>query len=140
VPELKDAPRPLAPADVVPPAFELPAHASPLGLTFYRGTQFPAAYRYSSYLAIHGSSARSSKIGYSVVRVVMKDGRPVSSEDFVTGWLNDGVVAGRPAGASPAPTARFTSRTTTKASSTVWRRHRRVARGSASAGPGVWSK
>ena len=98
VPELKDAPRPLAAGDVVPPAFELPAHASPLGLAFYRGTQFPAAYRDSIYIAVHGSSARSSKIGYSVVRVVMKDGRPVASEDFVTGWLNDGVVSGRPAG------------------------------------------
>ena len=98
VPELKDAPRTLTAAGVVPPAFELPAHASPLGLAFYRGTQFPAAYRDSIYIAIHGSSARSSKIGYSVVRVVMKDGRPVASEDFVTGWLNDGVVTGRPAG------------------------------------------
>lgn len=98
VPELKDAPRTLAVDDVVPPAFELPAHASPLGLAFYRGTQFPAAYRDSIYLAIHGSSARSTKIGYSVVRVVMKDGRPVSSEDFVTGCLNDGDVTGRPAG------------------------------------------
>ena len=98
VPELKDAPRTLTPADVVAPAFELPAHASPLGLTFYRGSQFPAAFRSSMFVAIHGSSARSSKIGYTVVRVVMKDGRPVASEDFVTGWLTDGVVSGRPAG------------------------------------------
>lgn len=98
VPELKDAPRTLTAAQVVPPSFELPAHASPLGLTFYRGTAFPAAYRSSMYLAIHGSSARSSKIGYSVVRVVMQDGRPVSSEDFVTGWLSGDAVSGRPAG------------------------------------------
>ena len=98
VPELKDAPRTLAADDVVAPALDLPAHASPLGLTFYRGSQFPAAFRNSMYVAIHGSSARSSKIGYSVVRVVMKDGRPVASEDFVTGWLTDGVVSGRPAG------------------------------------------
>jgi glucose/arabinose dehydrogenase len=28
----------------------------------------------------------------------MKDGRPVELEDFVTGWLKDGVVSGRPAG------------------------------------------
>ena len=96
--ELKDAPRTLAGKDVVPPAFELPAHASPLGLAFYRGTAFPPAYRSSMYLAIHGSSQRSTKIGYSVVRVTMQDGRPVASEDFVTGWLRDGVVTGRPAG------------------------------------------
>ena len=28
----------------------------------------------------------------------MKDGRPVGLEDFMTGWLKDGVVSGRPAG------------------------------------------
>ena len=33
-----------------------------------------------------------------MVRVVMKDGRPVGLEDFVTGWLKDGVFSGRPAG------------------------------------------
>ncbi len=98
VPELKDAPRTLTAGQVVPPAFELPAHASPLGLTFYRGTAFPAAFRTSMYVAIHGSSQRSTKIGYSVARIVMQDGRPVASEDFVTGWLSGDVVSGRPAG------------------------------------------
>ncbi len=99
VPELKDAPRTLTAADVVGPVLELPAHASPLGLTFYRGTRFPAGYRSSAYVAIHGSSQRpAGKVGYSVVRLVMKDGRPVASEDFVTGWLAGDVVSGRPAG------------------------------------------
>ena len=45
VPELKDAPRTLAAGDVIAPALDLPAHASPLGITFYRGSQFPAPYR-----------------------------------------------------------------------------------------------
>ncbi|MBP7776250.1 MAG: PQQ-dependent sugar dehydrogenase [Acidobacteria bacterium] len=98
VPELAGVPRTLTAADVVAPAFELPAHASPLGLTFYRGTAFPPAYRPSIYVAIHGSSQRSSKIGYSVARIVMQDGRPVKSEDFVTGWLSGDAVSGRPAG------------------------------------------
>jgi len=98
VPELKDAPRTLTVTDVVAPAFELPAHASPLGLTFYRGTQFPRAYRSSIYVAIHGSTQRSTRIGYSVARIVMRDGRPVAREDFVTGWLAGEVVSGRPAG------------------------------------------
>ena len=98
VPELKDAPRTLVASEVVAPAFELPAHASPLGLAFYRGTAFPPAFRTSMYVAIHGSSQRSSKIGYSVARIVMQDGRPVAREDFVTGWLSGDVVSGRPAG------------------------------------------
>lgn len=97
-PELKDAPRTLTAAQVEAPVFELPAHASPLGLAFYRGTRYPAEFSNSLYVAIHGSTERSSKIGYSVVRLVMKDGRPVASEDFVTGWLDDGAVTGRPAG------------------------------------------
>jgi glucose/arabinose dehydrogenase len=33
----------------------------------------------------------------------MKDGRPVGIEDFVTGWLKDGVVSGRPAGLATGP-------------------------------------
>ncbi len=98
VPELAGVARTLTAADVVAPAFELPAHASPLGLTFYRGTAFPPAYRSSIYVAIHGSTQRSSKIGYSVARIVMQDGRPVAREDFVTGWLSGEAVSGRPAG------------------------------------------
>lgn len=98
VPELKDATRTLTAGQVVAPALELPAHASPLGLTFYRGTAFPPAFRTSMFVAIHGSSQRSSKIGYSVARIVMQDGRPVAHEDFVTGWLAGDVVSGRPAG------------------------------------------
>ena len=98
VPELKDATRTLTAGQVVAPALELPAHASPLGLTFYRGTAFPPAFRTSMYVAIHGSSQRSTKIGYSVARIVMQDGRPGAHEDFVTGWLSGDVVSGRPAG------------------------------------------
>lgn len=99
VPELQGASRPLTAAQVVPPAFELPAHASPLGLTFYRGTAFPEAYRGSMFIAVHGSSQRKAgKVGYSVVRVTMKDGRPVAREDFVTGWLSGDTFSGRPAG------------------------------------------
>lgn len=99
MPELAATPRTLRAADVVAPALELPAHVSPLGLTFYRGTAFPEPYRGSAYVAIRGSSQRASgRVGYSVVRLAMKDGRPVASEDFATGWLADGVVLGRPAG------------------------------------------
>lgn len=100
VPELAGAPRPLTARDVVAPAFELPAHVSPLGLAFYRGTLFSAPYRGSMYVAVHGSTQRpAGKVGYSVVRLTMRDGRPVASEDFVTGWLaSDGTVTGRPAG------------------------------------------
>lgn len=99
VPELNGVARTLTAAQVVAPALELPAHGSPMGVAFYRGTAFPTAYRWSLYVAIHGSTQRpAGRIGYSVLRVVMQDGRPVSSEDFVTGWYSNNTVSGRPAG------------------------------------------
>jgi len=102
VPEIKDAPRTVTAAQVVAPALELPAHSTPLGLTFYTGTKFPEPYR-TMFVTLHGSTARSTKNGYKVMRVIMKDGKPVSSDDFATGWLKDGVVSGRPRGIITGP-------------------------------------
>jgi glucose/arabinose dehydrogenase len=82
----------------VNPAFELPPHMAPMGVSFYTGTKFPASFRTSLYVALHGSTDRSTKVGYKVVRLVMENGRPVRSEDFVTGWLNGDTVTGRPVG------------------------------------------
>jgi glucose/arabinose dehydrogenase len=82
----------------VAPALELPAHVASTDVRFYTGTQFPAAYRNALFLAMHGSTATPPKVGYKVIRVRMKDGRPDGFEDFVTGWLKDDVVSGRPAG------------------------------------------
>jgi glucose/arabinose dehydrogenase len=87
-------------ADATPPALGLQPHSSPIDLRFYTGKKFPAAYRGAMFVALHGSSptARKERIPGSVVRVVFKDGKPVGVEDFVTGWMKDGQVLGRPAG------------------------------------------
>jgi glucose/arabinose dehydrogenase len=98
VPDLKGVAPTVTAKDAVPPALALPPHATGIDLRFYTGSQFPAAYRGAMFVTLHGSSTIPEKIGYKVVRVVMKDGRPVSLEDFVTGWVKDGVVSGRPAG------------------------------------------
>ena len=82
----------------VDPAFELPPHMAPMGVSFYTGTRFPEAFRTSLYVALHGSTDRTTKAGYKVVRLVMENGRPVRSEDFITGWLAGDTVTGRPAG------------------------------------------
>jgi glucose/arabinose dehydrogenase len=95
-PELKDAKPDITADAAVPPAMELPAHITGMDLRFYKGTQFPGSYRNALFLAFHGSARKNN--GYKVVRVVMKDGRPAGLEDFVTGFLKDGVVMGRPAG------------------------------------------
>jgi glucose/arabinose dehydrogenase len=97
---LTDAKGSLKPADATPPALALQPHSSPIDLRFYTGDRFPAAYRGAMFVALHGSSpaARKERIGYKVVRVLFKDGKPTGVEDFVTGWLKDGHVLGRPAG------------------------------------------
>lgn len=99
-PKLTAAKGSLSAAGATPPALALQPHLSPIDLRFYTGSQFPAAYRGAMFVALHGSSAtaRKERIGYKVVRVVFKDGKPTGVEDFVTGWLNDGQVLGRPAG------------------------------------------
>ena len=94
-----EAVRPAVTVDtVVAPAFELPPHVAATDIRFYTGKMFPAPYRNAMFLALHGSTAVPPKVGYKVVRVLMKDGRPVGFEDFVSGWLKDDVVSGRPAG------------------------------------------
>lgn len=97
-PDAPPGPAPLAASDATPAAFELPAHLTPMGLTFYTGTRFPEPYRSSMYLAVHGSTTRTAKAGYKVLRLVMEHGRPVRAEDFVTGWLDGDTVTGRPVG------------------------------------------
>ena len=99
-PSLTGARGSLKPADATPPALALQAHSSPIDLRFYTGSAFPAAYRGAMFVALHGSSpaSRKEKVGYKVVRVVFKGGRPTGVDDFVTGWLKDGQVLGRPAG------------------------------------------
>ena len=98
VPELKEAHPDVAADTVVAPALELPAHMTPMDLRFYTGAQFPASYRNALFLALHGSSTIPAKVGYKVVRVLMKDGKPTATEDFITGWLKNAEVSGRPAG------------------------------------------
>jgi glucose/arabinose dehydrogenase len=81
---------------VVPPTIEIQAHSAPLGLTFYTGRQFPGQYHGDLFIAYHGSWNRSVATGYKVARVRFKEGKPAGVEDFATGWLHDGRVAGRP--------------------------------------------
>lgn len=72
----------------IPPALPMQAHSAPLGLDFYlpKTMQFPADYRGDVFVGFHGSWNRSPATGYKVVRVRVKDGRPVSYEDFAMGW------------------------------------------------------
>ncbi|UBV43169.1 sorbosone dehydrogenase family protein [Deinococcus taeanensis] len=76
------------------PAFALTtAHSAPLGLAFYTGRSFPAAYRGQLFVALHGSWNRSEKSGYKVVTVDPQSGKVT---DFLTGFLKGNTVVGRP--------------------------------------------
>lgn len=86
------------PADVVMPAVEMAAHAADLGMTFYRGTQFPQKYRGGIFSAQHGSWNRTEPVGARVMfTAVNEDGSAGETEVFAEGWLdNNGEYLGRP--------------------------------------------
>ena len=86
------------PADAIPPAVEMDAHAADLGLTFYTGRQFPAQYRGGIFSAQHGSWNRTTPIGARVMfTAVNEDGSVGETKVFADGWLLDtGEYMGRP--------------------------------------------
>ena len=89
-PELRDR--------VVVPDVLLQSHSASLGMMFYTGTQFPAAYRGQAFAAEHGSWNRARRTGYKVIWAVVKDGVPSGEYvDFMTGLVTpEGEVWGRP--------------------------------------------
>jgi glucose/arabinose dehydrogenase len=96
-------------SEFTPPVAKLGAHVASLGMRFYNGSQFPAAYRGNVFIAEHGSWNRSRKSGYLVARVpVDAQGRAGKPEPFVTGWLQvdaagNESVWGRPDDVQPLP-------------------------------------
>ena len=80
----------------------LGAHVAVLDIRFYTGHQFPEKYRGGLFLAFHGSWNRSERVGYNVVFIPFKDGRPQSGpKEFLTGWMmsaEQSEVWGRPVG------------------------------------------
>jgi hypothetical protein len=95
-PDLKDK--------ITIPDVLLQAHSASLGMIFYNGDNFPVEYRGDAFAAEHGSWNRSSRTGYKVVRIRLKDGVPTGEyQDFITGFvLNDNQVWGRPVGVAVA--------------------------------------
>lgn len=95
-PDLKDM---KAPAAWTKPQIEFPAHQAQLGMTFYNGKQFPAAYQGGIFVAAHGSWNRSKASGGLVNFVSLKaDGSADKSTVFAEGFLDSetGAYRGRP--------------------------------------------
>lgn len=85
-------------SDFTEPALQLGAHVAPLAIKFYTGNMFPGAYKGKAFVAEHGSWNRSEKVGYRIMMATITDGKVVSYEPFIDGWLKDATqkVTGRP--------------------------------------------
>ena len=83
--------------------------------------QFPASYRGSAFVALHGSWNRAQRTGYKIVRIPVKNGKPTGAyEDFMTGFVTgDGDVWGRPVGVAVAQDGALL--VSDDGSGTVWR-------------------
>ncbi len=82
-----------------PSHIDLPAHSAPLGLAFVPDDAgWPEEYVGNLLVAYHGSWNRTVPTGYAVRRFLLdENGNATSNEDFVSGWLTDRDVLGRPA-------------------------------------------
>jgi glucose/arabinose dehydrogenase len=80
----------------LPPVHGFRAHNAPLGITFLLGSGMPPELRGAALVALHGSWNRTRKDGYKVVSLHWEaDGR-IAERDFLTGFLRDEDVIGRP--------------------------------------------
>jgi len=92
-PDLKDT---IAVPDVM-----IQAHSAALQIVFYDGDDFPAEYKGSAFVTLHGSWDRGRRTGYKVVRVLFDTAGKATGqyEDFLTGFVvSEKQVWGRPVG------------------------------------------
>lgn len=80
-------------AESIPPLATFPAHTAPLGLTFIKNPE-SSLYK-QALVALHGSWNSSQKVGYRVISLNFNQGS-ITTKDFITGFLKDGKVRGRP--------------------------------------------
>ena len=79
------------------PVALLGPHSAALGMRFYTGKMFPAAYKNQIIVARHGSWNRTKKVGGDVLLVTLnKDGTVKKTEPFITGFVEDNKYIGRP--------------------------------------------
>ncbi len=107
-------------ASAIRPDYSLGSHVAALGLAFsspVMGQRFAEG----AFIGEHGSWNRSVPVGYKVVFVPFRNGRPTGEPvDFVTGFLtDDGDARGRPVGVSLDPRGALI--VADDLSNTVWR-------------------
>jgi glucose/arabinose dehydrogenase len=91
-------------ASAIKPDYALGSHVAALGLSFSTPAM-GAEFAVGAFVGEHGSWNRSEPVGYKVVFVPFRNGRPAGPPvDFVTGFLgDDGKTRGRPVGVTVDP-------------------------------------
>ena len=90
-------------AETTLPAHGFRPHNAPLGLAFLRSTKLPPGYERTAIVALHGSWNRSTLDGYKVVALRWQEDGSIAEGDFLTGFLTDSKLIGRPAGVLEGP-------------------------------------
>lgn len=85
-------------AQTTAPVHGFRPHNAPLGIAFMRAPNPPAGYGRTAIVALHGSWNRSQLDGYKVVALHWQPDGTIVETDFLTGFLGQGSVIGRPAG------------------------------------------
>jgi glucose/arabinose dehydrogenase len=90
--------------DVPPtdPAHAFRPHNAPLGIHFLRNARAPG-HGHTALVALHGSWNRSTPDGYKVVALHWRDDGTIEESDFLTGFLNEDGIIGRPAFVTEGP-------------------------------------
>ena len=107
-------------ASAIRPDYSLGSHVAALGLAF-SARAMGARFTEGAFIGEHGSWNRTVPVGYKVVFVPFRDGRPAGDPiDFVSGFLtNDGKARGRPVGVTVDPRGALI--VADDLSNTVWR-------------------
>jgi len=85
--------------DAIQPVHGLRPHNAPLGIRFLGS----GPYRNDALVALHGSWNRREKDGYKVVRLNWSADDAITESDFMTGFLDDDHVIGRPVDIAESP-------------------------------------
>ena len=95
-----DPQRPDLVANAIVPDYALGAHTASLGLVFNTSKLFPPEFLAGAFVAQHGSWNRKPLVGYKVIFVPFRNGKPNGMpQDFLSGFVNDsGEAMGRPVG------------------------------------------
>ena len=89
--------RPDLASSAIAPAFKFRPHNAPLGIRFVKAHRsLPPGFNRMALVALHGSWNRSVLDGYKVISLHWDNQGNIESRDFVSGFLADDGIMGRP--------------------------------------------